>query len=1234
MKYNVLSGGIYTVNTDLGNRDLSYTELVDLITSNKAGSIAYEEVITYYDDYTWNPSDKAPGLTLSNSNLTVEQTSADSTQQKVRHIQGKTTGKYYFEIKVDSEANGMMIGVGASTSPLYENVGHTGVAYNYDGLLYGGSEQTSYGSSWTDGDIIGIAFDLSNGRIWFSKNGSWQAGGSPGTDTSPAYYLLAVDEENPIIYHPAVSTYHIGEKSTGHFSEEAFTYDIPTGFSAYSISQTTEYAEVWVPAAISGEPAVTLSSGSLLVIDVDLGVRVHLDSLAYVFESTTSGALPASGIKFSYKDESSYVYTDLATFTGNNGLFYTSVSGSLFAPRYLRLTHSLGTTSGLAYSFSAFNDDTVVGFGIEDELKVQPFATPRDNKANIKVIPIYNNSAIKASAEISLDRTYSELEDTISISISEGGPWSYPNLGEIEIGSSNGSYGFDWGRFNYLGENKTTVIDTYGVLQPEYYNDTSSEACYTLYSSNYISRVFYNDVVQTEIFINKKDDPEYTGKLSVDRDDTVDTIEVRSYNSPPTSYHTYTALIYTSNIYYGYYYYHFYIRRYDVRDGTYENLYNIDPNDLNADGTDKNTYSNTTIVSYEIVTSRSDIHKNAGWLMTMSTNAPADTRFTFFTYNGTTRYSYELQYHTTTNTNLDAEVFHFKRRADGGIWAYFFAVFMHDSDFIDKSGHYLVAFNEDLSNTFKGYNWSRSVGYMDVAEDSNYLWYTIPESNTIYKMNTSGIHELQYEYSNGYTDDLGPIAVLPEDGGVWFINRGTTLYKISATSPTVDELVLDIIELPTSSDVFLMSLDPDDCNYMWIAWGNNVGYLCMSGDRKGEILFSVSLSSVVNLLPVYSGCWIRTVSFASSSDDYIKFLSKDDQKIIYTKSIPYAGVPSPIERTYKDKEYVPSALFPEKPYNPWQGLEWQKINLNTFLISEEKYYQFRLTFWPLEADVNYPGEAEYIIEDTFTQASTRPREVLWSDWQDKTVGSGLNRVYVNTVSGTLVLTPGVSDPYILASKVLVSPEADGSFDIRYKYKYGNGSAIVNGVDSTHNYIYLRLYAVDSNRRSSWFYFGQDLLYNGTTWYADTDIDTQVSFTRNDYYAQAPDSWMRLYSYKYNNELHLGMSSYRNNAWYNYEYQAAITLMPGNAMYVEIFQDKSNSRNLNIEEFKIVSGNIYGYYANPTRVNGIYLKTPVKLNDIAPYSYKNIYVKHQVPVDFSGNASYETNLKARWEIPTY
>ena len=56
--------------------------------------------------------------------------------------------------------------------------------YAYDGTYWVGNSGTSYGDSFGNGDIIGIALDLDNNKLYFSKNGTFQNSGDPTSGAS------------------------------------------------------------------------------------------------------------------------------------------------------------------------------------------------------------------------------------------------------------------------------------------------------------------------------------------------------------------------------------------------------------------------------------------------------------------------------------------------------------------------------------------------------------------------------------------------------------------------------------------------------------------------------------------------------------------------------------------------------------------------------------------------------------------------------------------------------------------------------------------------------------------------------------------------------------------------------------------------------------------------------------------------------------------------------------------
>jgi len=116
----------------------------------------------------------------SNGNLSVTYNNGDDSSLTTM---GVSTGKWYAEFKVTAQPTTATVGVGNEQStfvvdPGNCNLGASTGAYGYFSTgqkRINGGGLTSYGSSYTTNDIIGIALNLDIGAIWFSKNGTWQA---------------------------------------------------------------------------------------------------------------------------------------------------------------------------------------------------------------------------------------------------------------------------------------------------------------------------------------------------------------------------------------------------------------------------------------------------------------------------------------------------------------------------------------------------------------------------------------------------------------------------------------------------------------------------------------------------------------------------------------------------------------------------------------------------------------------------------------------------------------------------------------------------------------------------------------------------------------------------------------------------------------------------------------------------------------------------------------------------
>jgi len=179
---------------------------------------------------TWNPSDKSSYITLSNTNLTANNTDT-SVWSSVRASKGLSSGKVYFEIHVDSSAGShTILGIMTGVANLSSYVGSDVYGWGYHGATgnkYHGGTNSAFGSAYTVGDVIGIAIDFSAGYIWFAKNNTWQASGDPSTGVNPAFTTITGT------IFPAGSLYDVPGAITGNFITTSLVYTPPTGFNPW-----------------------------------------------------------------------------------------------------------------------------------------------------------------------------------------------------------------------------------------------------------------------------------------------------------------------------------------------------------------------------------------------------------------------------------------------------------------------------------------------------------------------------------------------------------------------------------------------------------------------------------------------------------------------------------------------------------------------------------------------------------------------------------------------------------------------------------------------------------------------------------------------------------------------------------------------------------------------------------------------------------------------------------------
>ena len=149
---------------------------------------------------------------------------------------GLSQGKWYMEAKLTNAADHNYIGIAseqpADNTTFLAGGGGTGDAndayqWGYkssDGQVYNNASGSSYGNTYTTGDIMGMYLDLDNNKLYFAKNGTIQNSGTGVSITDPGSVPTGV-------YHPCVADGTSSNSSTWEVNFGNPTYTISSGNS-------------------------------------------------------------------------------------------------------------------------------------------------------------------------------------------------------------------------------------------------------------------------------------------------------------------------------------------------------------------------------------------------------------------------------------------------------------------------------------------------------------------------------------------------------------------------------------------------------------------------------------------------------------------------------------------------------------------------------------------------------------------------------------------------------------------------------------------------------------------------------------------------------------------------------------------------------------------------------------------------------------------------------------------
>jgi hypothetical protein len=332
---------------------------------------------------TLNPLDVSAN-TLSNGNLDITYaTNSDTNRGGTIAV---STGKWYFEATVQAVGGtyaiiGVTSGV-ATATPL----GTSAYQYSYissTGNKFNNNSSTAYGNTYTTGDVIGVALDMDNGKVWFSKNGTFQASGDPAAGTNQAFSGLSGS------FSPAINARNNSIVNL-NCGQRAFAYTAPSGFKALcttnlptptigatSTTQANDYMNVVLytgtgsslgVTGVGFQPDWTWIKGRSGATDHGLydavrGVQKQLESNTTTAETTETTGLTAFGADGFTVGALAQLNTSSATYVAWN--WKANGAGSSNTAGTITSTVSANTTSGFSIvTWTGTGANATVGHGL------------------------------------------------------------------------------------------------------------------------------------------------------------------------------------------------------------------------------------------------------------------------------------------------------------------------------------------------------------------------------------------------------------------------------------------------------------------------------------------------------------------------------------------------------------------------------------------------------------------------------------------------------------------------------------------------------------------------------------------------------------------------------------------------------------------------------------------------------------------------------------------------------
>jgi len=175
---------------------------------------------------------------------------------------GVSSGKWYMEIKITNKAYLFAVGVGFN--PLDSNGSNVTAFINSTYLV--GEDTGTYGwrdngalpqggtsiSTYTTNDILMIALDMDNLKVYFGKNGTWENSGDPTSGATGTgsmgnltagedYFFIVTPRNGSASVNFGSPAFAISSGNTDGNSYGNFEYAVPSGYYALNTKNLAEY---------------------------------------------------------------------------------------------------------------------------------------------------------------------------------------------------------------------------------------------------------------------------------------------------------------------------------------------------------------------------------------------------------------------------------------------------------------------------------------------------------------------------------------------------------------------------------------------------------------------------------------------------------------------------------------------------------------------------------------------------------------------------------------------------------------------------------------------------------------------------------------------------------------------------------------------------------------------------------------------------------------------------------